>query len=76
MQVSKPTSHVPPPLPASTFSYRDNSYNTEQRKAVQSYHTSSYPATTPSYTPAAPAPPGRALLQAGLPRLAVLPRHQ
>ena len=56
MQVSKPTSHVPPPLPASTFSYRDNSYNTEQRKAVQSYPTSSYPAPTPSYTPAAPAP--------------------
>ena len=53
LQVSKPTN---PPPAAPAFSYRDNTYNSEQRKAVQSYPTSSYATpTTPSYTK--PEPP-------------------
>jgi len=53
--VSKPAN---PPPAAPAFSYRDNTYNTEQRKAVQSYPTSSYiTPTTPSYTKPEPAYP-------------------
>ena len=56
LQVSKPAN---PPPAAPAFSYRDNTtYNTEQRKAVQSYPTSSYiTPTTPSYTKPEPAYP-------------------
>lgn len=50
--MSKPTTNPPPPPTSSSFSYRDTSYNTEQRKAVQSYPTTSYTApTTSTYTP-------------------------
>ena len=55
LQVSKPAN---PPPAAPAFSYRDNTYNTEQRKAVQSYPTSSYiTPTTPSYSKPEPAYP-------------------
>jgi len=48
--VSKPTTNPPPPPPS--FSYRDSNYNTEQRKAVLSYPTSSTFVTpsTPTYS--------------------------
>ena len=53
--MSKPAN---PPPAAPAFSYRDNTYNTEQRKAVQSYPTSSYVTpTTPSYSKPEPAYP-------------------
>ena len=55
LQVSKPAN---PPPAAPAFSYRDNTYNTEQRKAVQSYPTSSYiTPTTPSYSKPEPSYP-------------------
>ena len=56
LQVSKPAN---PPPAAPAFSYRDNTYNTEQRKAVQSYPTSSYisPTTPSSYSKPEPAYP-------------------
>lgn len=53
--VSKPTTNPPPP-PAS-FSYRDSTYNTEQRKAVQSYPTSSTYVTPSTSTYSAKAEP-------------------
>jgi len=50
--VNKPAPAAPPPPPPSApaFSYRDNSYNTEQRKAVQSYPTSSYAPPTATFS--------------------------
>ena len=50
--MNKPAPAAPPPPPPSApaFSYRDNSYNTEQRKAVQSYPTSSYAPPTATFS--------------------------